>query len=148
MGEGKTDVSTDQSVEASPETLEHEVEAIRDNVTQIASELDHRRHELFDWRLQLRKHAATTAFVAAAAILAIGATIGLGRLRQRRNRRPMKKARQLRDALARVWAHPEHIGQPQPTLGRKVLTAGLAGAASVAAKSLARRVVSSGGSTG
>jgi len=137
MGEGKTDVTT----EASPEILGHEVEVIRDNVTEIASELDRRRQELFDWRHQLRKHAAKTALIAAAALLLVGASIGIGRMKRRQKVRPMKKARQLRDALARVWAHPERIGRPPPSLGRRVLTAGLAGAVGTAAKSATRRLV-------
>jgi len=137
MGEGKIDVIA----EPSPEVLEQEVEAIRDNVTQIASELELRRHELFDWRHQLRKHAAMTALVAGAALLAIGASIGLSRWRRRRNARPLKRARQLRDAFARVLAHPERVARPRPSLGAKVLTAGVTGAASVVAKSLTRRSV-------
>ena len=36
---------------------------IRDNVTQIAQELDQRRRDLFDWRYQLKQHATMTLLV-------------------------------------------------------------------------------------
>jgi len=42
-------------VKTSPEVLEREVETIREGMTPILSELDHRRHDLVDWRLQLRR---------------------------------------------------------------------------------------------
>ena len=64
MGEKAPDVST----EPSPQVLEHEVEVIRDNVTQIAQELDQRRRDLFDWRYQFVQHATMTLLVGAAAL--------------------------------------------------------------------------------
>ena len=141
MGEGKTDVN----VEASPESLEQEVEAIRGNVTQIASELDHRRHELFDWRLQLRKHASAIALAATAAALLVGGTIGWRTWHRRRNTRPLNKVRQLRLAFLRVVAHPERVARPQPSLGAKALSAAVTGTVGVLAKSLTQRIVPSTG---
>lgn len=141
MGEGKTDVN----LEPSPETLEREVEAMRDNVTEIVGELDQRGHELLDWRLQLRRHGAAIALLATGVALLVGGTIGLRRWRRRRNARPLYKARQLRDALSRVVAHPERVARPRPTMGSKVLTAAVAGSVGVLAKSVTRRVVSSTG---
>jgi len=139
MGEGKTDVN----VEASPEFLEQEVQAIRGNVTQIASELDLRRHELFDWRLQLRKHASAIALAATAAALLIGGTIGWRTWRRRS--RPLNKARQLRLAFSRVVAHPERVARPSPSLGTKALSAAVTGSVGVLAKSLTQRIVLSTG---
>ena len=48
----------------------------------------------------------------------------------------MKKARQLRDALARAWDHPERVALPRQNIGAKVLTAAVVGATGVAAKAL------------
>lgn len=42
-------------VKASPEELEQEVREIRDDMTPVLKELDHRRHELTDWGLQMRR---------------------------------------------------------------------------------------------
>jgi len=139
MDEKTPDVSTDPS----PQLLEHEVEVIRDNVTQIANELDQRRRNLFDWRYQLKRHATTTMLVGAAVLLAFGATVAFGKWQRRRKTRPMKKARQLRDAVIRAWDHPERVARPRQNIGAKVLTAAVAGATGVAAKSLTRRLISS-----
>ena len=139
MGEKAPDVST----EPSPQVLEHEVEVIRDNVTQIAQELDQRRRDLFDWRYQLKQHATMTLLVGAAALFTFGAAVAFGKWQRRRKTRPMKKARQLRDALARAWDHPERVALPRQNIGAKVLTAAVVGATGVAAKSLTRRIISS-----
>lgn len=50
MGEGTPGVA-DQ-----PEDLERRVETIRGDLDAIVAELDRRRRELLDWRLQLRRH--------------------------------------------------------------------------------------------
>jgi len=65
-----------------PEQLEHDVDDLRDGLTGIVRELDRRRHELLDWRLQLKKHRV--AAVVAAGLLFLG---GLGLLRLARRRR-------------------------------------------------------------
>ncbi|HYJ32573.1 MAG TPA: hypothetical protein VE326_05085 [Candidatus Binatia bacterium] len=49
MGQGT------HGVKASPEELKREVEAIREEMTPVLDELDHRRHEMTDWKLQLRR---------------------------------------------------------------------------------------------
>jgi hypothetical protein len=60
-------------VKTSPEVLEREVESIREGMTPILSELDHRRHDLTDWRLQLRRRgpALLKAFGVLAGLLAV-----------------------------------------------------------------------------
>jgi hypothetical protein len=55
-------------VKASPEELEQEVHAIRDEMSPVLSELDHRRHEMTDWKLQLRRRAP--ALIKGVAVLA------------------------------------------------------------------------------
>ena len=39
-----------------PEHVAHEIDAIRRDLDRVVAELDRRRHELTDWRLQLRRH--------------------------------------------------------------------------------------------
>ena len=46
-----------QDEQREPAKLEREVEDIRDNISDIVSELDRRGHEILDWRGHLRKHA-------------------------------------------------------------------------------------------
>jgi hypothetical protein len=58
-------------VKDAPRKLEHEVEALRDDMTRIVSELDRRGHELLDWRLQLHRHRGLVAIAVAAGVLAL-----------------------------------------------------------------------------
>ena len=66
MGEGTN------GVRPSPEELERDVERIRDSMAGIVSELDRRRHELFDWRLQLRRHKLGIGLLAGGVVLLLG----------------------------------------------------------------------------
>lgn len=67
MGQGT------HGVKASPEELKREVEEIREGMTPVLDELDHRRHQMMDWRLQLQKHrpAILKGLAAAAAMFTV-----------------------------------------------------------------------------
>ena len=60
--------------EAAERTIEREIDALRDQLDGIVGELDRRRHEAFDVRLQLRRHrtAVATVGVVAAALVVSG----------------------------------------------------------------------------
>ncbi|HMJ51507.1 MAG TPA: hypothetical protein VK540_05505 [Polyangiaceae bacterium] len=141
MGAGTVELTGTGKVESTgeeePQELEREVEDIRENITGIVGELDRRRHDLFDWRLQLRKHGPVLAAVTAGWVLAFGVTIAVGAARRRRRNRPLAKMRRLRQALSRMIEHPELVAQPQPSIARKVLAA----AASATVASLAKTLV-------
>jgi hypothetical protein len=76
---------------AEPEEIEREVEQIRENLEPVLHELDIRRQELMDWRLQLRRHGPTLLKIgamAAGAIAMVGAARDItGRMSARRRRR-------------------------------------------------------------
>lgn len=83
MGQGT------HGVKASPEELKREVEEIREGMTPVLDELDHRRHEMTDWSLQLRRHGPAL-LKGVAAIAAVIVTVKLmkrGRARAARKRR-------------------------------------------------------------
>jgi hypothetical protein len=61
MGQGAIGV-TDP---ATPEALDHEVEVMRDELGEIIGELDQRRHRLFRWVPQLRRHKRAVGIAAA-----------------------------------------------------------------------------------
>jgi hypothetical protein len=126
-----TGTDTAASTKEEPHELEREVEDIRGNISGIVGELDRRRNDLLDWRLQLRKHAAVLAAVTAGWLLGAGLAAAIDASRRRRRNRPFAKARRLREALSRMVAHPELVAQPHPSIGRKVLAA--AASATVAA---------------
>ena len=81
MGEGKAGVN------AKPEEIEREVEQIRGNLDPVLRELDVRRHELTDWRLQLRRHGPRLARVGAAAAGVFAVIQVVKRYRARRRAR-------------------------------------------------------------
>ena len=127
--------------EAEPKDLERDVEDIRDNISGIVGELERRGHELFDWRLQLRKHAFLIAAVGASCLVGFGLTLAVGAARRRRRKKPLVKARQLRDAVSRMIEHPELVAQPHPSISRKAIAAAVSAMTGVLIKDLARRML-------
>ena len=122
--------------------LEREVDRIRSNIGELVRELNHRRHEAFDLRLQLRHHAGRVVLAGAAvvALLAGGIALALARLRRRRSIRV--RVGRLREALRRIAAHPEHLAEREPSVPRKMAAAGGSAIASALGKQLAKRLVS------
>lgn len=83
MGQGA------HGVKAKPEDLKREVEEIREGMTPVLDELDHRRHEMTDWKLQLRHRgpAFLKGIAALAAVIAAVKLVTRGRARAARKRR-------------------------------------------------------------
>jgi len=127
MGQGTDDLMDSEELEA-------EVEAIRDDMTDIVSELDRRGHEAFDWRMQLRKHAAPMMLTGLGFLAVAAGATALSVRRRRLRNRPLAKARRLRDALARMIAHPELVAQPRPSIANRALAAAVSAAAGSVAK--------------
>lgn len=123
------------------EKVEHEVETIQRNLGGLVGELDHRRKELFDLKLQLRRHAVPLIVVGSAllALLAAGVTTLIVRRRRRRTLRA--RAGRFREAIRRMTAHPEQVAETSPRVGKKIASAGGSAAASVIGKKLAQRLL-------
>ena len=68
--------------------------------------------------------------------------IALAVARRRRRHSIRTRVVRLRTALRRIAAHPERLGEAQPKVGRKILSAGGTAIASVIGKRLAKRLVS------
>ncbi len=98
----------------SPEFLEQEVREIRENVTEVIGELDRRRHEVFDWRIQLRRNAVPLALTTLGFLVFVAGAAGISAWRRRRRDRPLARAKRMRAALSRMVAHPELIAQRRP----------------------------------
>ena len=136
MGEGTPDVNEVET----PEQLEHEVEHIRSHMNGLVRELDRRRHELLDWRHQVRKNALP---IGVGTIGVFCVVAGLALLRARRKRRRNKLAAKielLRDALSRMVAHPELVARREQTLGKAAVSAATGALVGAAARAVAARV--------
>ena len=91
MGEGTS------GVKRTPEDLEREVETIRESMDPVLQELDARRHELVDWKLQLRRHGPTL-MKAGAVVAGVFVAVGMAKDVHRTVRRQMRRRRMQRAA--------------------------------------------------
>ena len=131
------------------EWLEQDIDRIRNNIGAVIGELNQRRHDAFDLKLQFRRHARAFVLVVAAMVGSLAAVVALG-LARRRHRHSLvgrahharRAAHRLRRALGHFVAHPDRLMDRAPSVTRKVAAAGGAAMASVLGKRLARRLVS------
>ena len=131
---------TDENVEA----LQTEIESIRTGLDGMVGELDRRRHALFDVRSQLRRHGVPLVALGAALLAIAAGGIALGVAHRRRRARVGQRLARFHQALRRMADQPGRVANT-PTVGRKILGAGGAAAASVIAKKLAGNLLRGGG---
>ena len=124
----------------SPDVLEREIETIRAELDRVASELDLRRHELTDLRLQMRRHPRAFAVAAGAGVAMVSGCIALLVRKHRSAHESVSKLQRLRAALARMIADPEAVAKPTPMVGKKVASAALGAVAATLGTRLAQRV--------
>jgi hypothetical protein len=96
--------------------LEAEIEGLRGELDGMVDELDRRRHEAFDVRLQLRRHAGLVAAVGAGALLLT--VFGIAAWTSSRRRQDLLHVRlqNLGRAVALMARHPDRL---QRALERK-----------------------------
>lgn len=121
--------------------IEKELSTLRDEIGDLVGELDRRRRELFDLRLQLRRHPVALPLAGVAVALVLGGAVAMLVRNERRSRRPSQKVRQLRRAVGRMISHPERVGRGEPPPGEKILAAiGTAAATLLVKRALERAV--------
>jgi hypothetical protein len=131
---GEQDKGTDSpSSDDKAKRLEQDIQEIRGKLGGMVGELDHRRHDLFDVKKQLGRHAVplTLAGVALLGLAAGGVALTVRRHRQRE----ALSARlvRFRRALARMIDKPERVANA-PSAQWKMATAVAAAIVSVVAK--------------
>lgn len=119
---------------------EDEVGSIRTELGDLVSELDRRRQEAFDLRLQARRHPALlVAVVVGTAILTGGVVATI--LRSRRRRHSVSgKANEMGRALARFVDRPETVAR-RSRVREKLVAAATAGVAAALTRFLIERAV-------
>jgi hypothetical protein len=89
----------------------HQAEAnadrIRSDLLRTLNELDRRRHEVTDWRTQLRSNWPFVAAAAGVAGAVVAARLLIERLTERRREKNLRRERIA--ALRRFWEHPERL---------------------------------------
>ena len=120
-----------------------EIDVLRNELGGLVSELDRRRHEALDLRLQVKRHPVLVATVATVAALVVGGAIALIVLDARRRRSPAHRAREVRDALSRLVDHPRRVAA-EPSMSNKIATAVGAAVATAIAKRLVDRAIPHG----
>jgi hypothetical protein len=119
-----------------PQRLGAEIAIVREELHVLLAELDRRRHDLLDVRLQLRRHARGTALTTLALAGVAAGVVWLTLGRRRRGRRLAAVAGRLPGAISGVADHPGRATAASMMAG-KVATA----AVSAAAASLVRKAV-------
>jgi hypothetical protein len=118
-----------------------ELDALRGDIAGLVAELDRRRHELFDVRLQARRHPVLVTSVVAGGALLLGAGIALAVRARRERQRPVNRAREVRRAMSRIVEHPEDVAA-KPKVYEAIATAVGVAVATALAKRLVDRAVS------
>jgi len=121
--------------------IAHEIATLRDEIGDLVGELDRRRHEAFDIRLQLRRHPVAASAAGFTVVALMGGVVALLVYNGRRKQRTAYKARQLRVALDRMMQHPERVARGEPPPSEKILAAvGVAAASLLVRRALERAV--------
>jgi hypothetical protein len=104
--------------------IEAEVDAVRNELTTLVAELDRRRHELFDVKLQLRRHVLPVVVTTIVGSAALAAAVALGVRRSRQRRTLPARGRRVSEAVGRLLDHPERVGTEPTIVERIAATAG------------------------
>ncbi len=122
MGEGTVGLVVKEAEAKPAREIEREIEHLRTRLDRSLSELDRRRHELTDLKLQVRKHPQIFIGAGAAAALIVG---GIGFAIWRANKRDEvpQKARRLRIAFGRAVDQPEKVARGEAPAWEKILAA-------------------------
>jgi hypothetical protein len=139
MGEGAGRVKSDGSPGAGDvHRVAGEIDVLRHELGGLVAELDRRRHEALDVRLQARRHPVLVAAVVTVGALLVGGAIALIVREARERRKPTRRARDIRAAVGRLVERPREVAS-KPSIGNKVATAvGVAIATGIARRLLER----------
>lgn len=129
MDEGTPGVERTTNPRAAAQAIGGEIAVLRYELDSLLAELDRRRHELLDVRLQVRRHAVGVTLTAVALVGTAAAGVWLDAWRRRRRQRLAARAGRLRYAIDRMIENPERVAA-HPTIPQKIIAA--AGSAAVA----------------
>jgi hypothetical protein len=135
MGEG-----TDRVNGNGTHQIEGEIADIRGHLDQSLAELDRRRHEATDVKLQIRRHPGAVAVAGGVVLLLLGG-VAYAIWASRQRERPVNKAKRLRLALSRMIDEPQKVAKGEPTVPEKILAAAGTAAATILTKKIVERAM-------
>ena len=139
MGEGADRLSTNGKAEV-PEVIEGRIGLIRGELGELVAELDRRRHEATDVKLQINRHPVLAGVAAVSVAAALGGLVAYAIWNARRRDRTVDKARRARRAVQRLMEDPDHMAR-ESTVTEKILAAAGTAAASLLIKRAFDRVM-------
>jgi len=130
--------------ENGPHELEGEISEIRGRLDHSLAELDRRRHEATDIKLQIRRHPGAVAAAGGVVLLLLGG-VAYAIWAAHRREQPMNKAKRLRLAVSRMIDEPQKVAKAEPTVPEKILAAASTVAATMITRKLIERAMNTAG---
>ena len=118
--------------------LEGEIAVLRDELTGLVAELDRRRHELTDFKLQARRHAVGAALTGAGLLMSAAGFVWLSAWRRRQRSTARARMERLREAVSRMVTRPDRVAA-EPGIPAKIVTAAANAAVATAIKKILER---------
>jgi hypothetical protein len=118
--------------------LEGEIAVLRDELTGLVAELDRRRHELTDYKLQARRHVVGITLTGAGLLASAAGFVWLSVWRSRRRSQATARMGRLREAVSRMVDRPDRVASG-PGIPARILTAAANAAVATAIKKVLER---------
>ncbi len=119
--------------------LAGEIATLREELAGLVAELDRRRHETLDVKLQVKRHGVEMALAAAALVAAAAGLVWLGAWRSRRREDLLSRGTKRPRAWSRIIDKPDRVAA-EPSVAAKILAA----TSSAAAAALVKKVLDRG----
>jgi hypothetical protein len=142
MAQGTGGVTQIDAPARDPRAIEREIRGHRGELSTLVGELNRRRQELTDVKLQLRRHGmgVATGLLATGAVI-VGSFL-YARWRARRYNSLIARGGRLREAVGRMIDRPERVAS-EPTVGQRLLASAGSAAAAVLIKAILERLTPS-----
>jgi hypothetical protein len=118
--------------------LEGEIAVLRNELTGLVTELDRRRHELTDFKLQARRHVVGMTLTGAGLLASAAGFAWLSVWRSRRGSQATARMGRLREAVSRMVDRPDRVAA-EPGIPARILTAAATAAVATAIKKVLER---------
>jgi len=118
--------------------LEGEIAVLRDELAGLVAELDRRRHELTDFKLQARRHVVGVTLTGAGLLASAAGFVWLSVWRSRRRSQATVRVGRLRAAVSRMVDRPDRVAA-EPGIPARILTAAANAAVATAIKKVLER---------